>query len=125
MMGELMLRLPSSDPTAAEARFGHAAATARKQRAKLWELRAATSLARLWREQHRSGEVHDLLTPSIASSLRALGQRIYKRPEQYFERPLPAPSRTTQSQTSQVNSAHEHGSWPSTWTEFRRFSVVA
>src|SRR3981081_1602957 len=51
MMGELMLRLPRSDPTAAEARFGHAAATARQQGAKLWELRAATRLARFWREQ--------------------------------------------------------------------------
>ena len=63
MMGELMLRLPRSDPTAAEARFGHAAATARQQGAKLWELRAATRLARLWREQGRRDEAHDLLSP--------------------------------------------------------------
>jgi len=63
MMGELMLRLPRSDPTAAEARFGHAAATARQQGAKLWELRAATCLARYWREQGRRGEAHGLLTP--------------------------------------------------------------
>ncbi|MEH2503918.1 putative ATPase/class 3 adenylate cyclase [Bradyrhizobium sp. AZCC 1578] len=62
IMGELMLRLPKPDPISAEARFGHAAATARRQGAKLWELRAATCLARLWREQGRRGEAHDLLS---------------------------------------------------------------
>jgi predicted ATPase len=61
MAGELMLRLPKSDPAAAEARFQQAAAIARQQGAKLWELRAATRLARLWREQARRGEAHDLL----------------------------------------------------------------
>ncbi|MGY3037703.1 putative ATPase/class 3 adenylate cyclase [Bradyrhizobium sp. USDA 4354] len=60
--GELMLRLPRPDPTTAEARFGHAAATARQQGAKLWELRSATRRAGLWREQHRCGDAHDLLT---------------------------------------------------------------
>jgi predicted ATPase len=60
--GELILRLPKADPAAAEARFGHAAETARQQGAKLWELRAATRLARYWREQRRRGEAHDLLT---------------------------------------------------------------
>ncbi|SDH76780.1 Predicted ATPase [Bradyrhizobium sp. Rc2d] len=61
--GELMLRLPRPDPTAAEAQFGHAAATAHQQGAKLWELRAATCLARLWIEQRRRDEAHDLLSP--------------------------------------------------------------
>jgi predicted ATPase len=63
MMGELMQRLPKPDPIAADARFGHAAATARQQGAKLWELRAATCLARLWKEQGRRGEAHELLSP--------------------------------------------------------------
>jgi predicted ATPase len=58
-----MLRLPKPDPIPAEAQFGHAAAIARRQGAKLWELRAATCLARLWREQGRRGEAHDLLSP--------------------------------------------------------------
>ena len=31
--------------------------------AHLWELRAATSLARLWRDQGRRAEAHDLLAP--------------------------------------------------------------
>ncbi|MCP3395529.1 AAA family ATPase [Bradyrhizobium sp. CCGB12] len=63
MMGELMLRLPRPDPIAVETRFEHAAATARRQGAKLWELRAATRLAQFWREQGRRGEAHDLLSP--------------------------------------------------------------
>uniref|UniRef100_UPI0005632AC0 AAA family ATPase n=1 Tax=Bradyrhizobium sp. WSM1743 TaxID=318996 RepID=UPI0005632AC0 len=73
MKGELILRQPSSDSSAAEARFGHAAATARKQRAKLWELRAATCLARLWREQDRPGEAHDLLTPLYGQFTEGFG----------------------------------------------------
>jgi len=37
---------------------------AREQEAKLWELRAAASLARLWRDQGRRGEALDLLAPT-------------------------------------------------------------
>jgi predicted ATPase len=36
---------------------------ARRQGATLWELRAATSLARLWCAQGKSTEAHDLLGP--------------------------------------------------------------
>jgi predicted ATPase/class 3 adenylate cyclase len=73
LMGELMLLLPRSDPTAAEARFAHAAATARQQGAKLWELRATTRLARLWREQGRRGEAHDLLSPLYSQFTEGFG----------------------------------------------------
>lgn len=34
-----------------------------RQQARSWELRAATSLARLWRDQGKRGEAHDLLAP--------------------------------------------------------------
>ena len=37
--------------------------TAQSQHAKSLELRAATSLARLWRDQGKSAEAHDLLAP--------------------------------------------------------------
>jgi predicted ATPase len=37
--------------------------SARQQRTKLWELRAATSLARLWAEQRKRAQAHDLLAP--------------------------------------------------------------
>jgi predicted ATPase len=36
---------------------------AQDQRAKLWELRAATSLARLWRDQGKRAEACNLLAP--------------------------------------------------------------
>jgi predicted ATPase len=38
-------------------------AVARRQRAKTLELRAATSLARLWRDQGKRAEARDLLAP--------------------------------------------------------------
>jgi predicted ATPase len=48
---------------AAEAQFTKAIDIARRQGAKLWELRAATGLARLWRDQGRCMEARDLLAP--------------------------------------------------------------
>ena len=48
---------------AAEASLHQAIAVARRQSAKLWELRAATSLARLWRDQGKRTEARDLLAP--------------------------------------------------------------
>ncbi len=36
---------------------------AEKQQAKSWELRAATSLARLWQQQGKTGDARDLLAP--------------------------------------------------------------
>jgi predicted ATPase len=48
---------------AAEQLYRKALNTAQGQEAKLWELRAATSLAQLWREHGRRGEAHDLLAP--------------------------------------------------------------
>lgn len=73
IMGELMLQLPKPDPIAAEAQFGQAAATARQQGAKLWELRAATRLARLWNEQGRHDEAHDLVIPLYSQFTEGFG----------------------------------------------------
>jgi predicted ATPase len=61
--GEALLRWREFDPTEAEACFRKALAVAQAQQAKLWELRAATSLARLWRDQGKCGEARDLLAP--------------------------------------------------------------
>ena len=36
---------------------------ARRQQAKSWELRAATSLSRLWQQQGKQAEAHELLAP--------------------------------------------------------------
>jgi predicted ATPase len=61
--GELTGRLPYLDPAKAEDSFRTALAIAREQGTRGYELRAATSLARLWREQGRQGEARDLLAP--------------------------------------------------------------
>jgi predicted ATPase len=60
---ELALMLPEPDAAKAEGFFERALAVARKQQAKSWELRAAMSMARLWRDQGKSDEARDLLAP--------------------------------------------------------------
>jgi class 3 adenylate cyclase/predicted ATPase len=61
--GELTLMSPEADAAKAEAYFSRALAVAREQQAKSWELRAATSMARLWRDQGKRRQAHDLLAP--------------------------------------------------------------
>jgi predicted ATPase len=51
------------DVATAEAQFIKAIGIARSQGARHWELRAATSLARLWGDQGRHAEARDLLAP--------------------------------------------------------------
>jgi predicted ATPase len=63
LRGELTARLPYSDPAQAEDSFRTALAIAREQGTRGYELRAATSLARLWGKQGRRGEARDLLAP--------------------------------------------------------------
>jgi len=54
------------DFVGAQAEFLKAIDIARGQSAKLWELRAAISLARLWRDQGRYADAHHLLSPIYA-----------------------------------------------------------
>jgi class 3 adenylate cyclase/predicted ATPase len=61
--GEIALKSPERDVVKAEAYFERALAVARQQQAKSWELRAAMSLARLWRDQGKVGEALELLAP--------------------------------------------------------------
>ncbi len=55
--------LARDDAAAAEAKFQQALITAHRQHAKSWELRSATSLARLWYDQGRLEEAKDILQP--------------------------------------------------------------
>jgi predicted ATPase len=61
--GEIALLSPEPDAAKAEAYFERALAIARAQQAKSWELRAAMSMARLWRAQGKRHEARDLLAP--------------------------------------------------------------
>jgi predicted ATPase len=61
--GEIALMASEPDPTQAEAYFKHALDIARQQQAKSWELRAAMSMARLWRDQGKRVEDRELLAP--------------------------------------------------------------
>jgi predicted ATPase len=61
--GEIALKSPEPDAVKAEAYFERALAVARQQQAKSWELRAAISMARLWRDQGKRDEARDLLAP--------------------------------------------------------------
>ena len=61
--GELLLARPTPDPRTVEHCLVEALETARRQRAKTWELRAAVTLARLWRDEGKRIRARDLLAP--------------------------------------------------------------
>ena len=61
--GDIALMSPAADAAKAESYFDHALAVARQQQAKSWELRAAMSMARLWRDQGKRDEARELLAP--------------------------------------------------------------
>ena len=59
--GEIALLGPEPDLSKAEMYFERALAVAREQQAKSWELRAALSLARLWRDRGERVKARELL----------------------------------------------------------------
>jgi class 3 adenylate cyclase/predicted ATPase len=61
--GEIALKTPKPLAARAQAYFERALAIARKQQAKSWELRAAMSLARFWRDQGKIEQARELLAP--------------------------------------------------------------
>src|SRR4029077_17105332 len=61
--GDIALLSPEPDAAKAEVYFERALAVARNQQAKSWELRAAMSMARLWRDQGKVQQAHELLAP--------------------------------------------------------------
>jgi len=73
LKGELLLALPEGKQAEAEACFQQALTTARRQRAKSWELRAAMSLARLWQCQGKRAEARELLAPVYAWFTEGVG----------------------------------------------------
>ena len=61
--GEIALKSSEQDSAKAETYFERALTIARQQQAKSWELRAAMSLARLWRDQGKVQQARKLLAP--------------------------------------------------------------
>ena len=74
--GQVALMTPNPDAAKAEAYFKRALEVARQQQAKSWELRAAMSMARLWRDQGKRKEAVDLLVRCTAGSQKALTRAI-------------------------------------------------
>jgi predicted ATPase len=62
--GEVTLKSPEPDTVNAQCYFGRALEVARSQQAKSWELRAAMSLASLWRDQGKLQQARELLAPA-------------------------------------------------------------
>jgi predicted ATPase len=63
LQGELLLRQTIPDEAQAETCGHQALDIARHQQTKSWELRAATSLARLWQQQGKRAQARELLAP--------------------------------------------------------------
>jgi class 3 adenylate cyclase/predicted ATPase len=61
--GEIALLSPEPDAARSEKYFGRAITVAREQQARSLELRAAMSMARLWRDQGKRDEARELLAP--------------------------------------------------------------
>jgi class 3 adenylate cyclase/predicted ATPase len=70
--GEIALKLPQLGSSQAEAYFERALAIARAQQAKSWELRAAMSVARFWRDQGMGEKAKALLAPICGSFTEGL-----------------------------------------------------
>ncbi|MCK1755350.1 AAA family ATPase [Bradyrhizobium sp. 137] len=78
LRAEALLASSPSDSVEAEASLRHALAVAREQEARFWELRAATSLARLWRDHDKRIEARDLLAPIYGSFTEGFDTRYLK-----------------------------------------------
>nr|WP_244560074.1 hypothetical protein [Ensifer aridi] len=65
LKGELIYSSSECDPAEIEACFRRALNVARVQEAKMWELRSAVSLARLWRAQGHGAQPCKLLEPLL------------------------------------------------------------
>jgi predicted ATPase len=83
--GEISLVSPTADAANARAHFERALAISREQNAKSWELRAATSLARLWADQGERQRARDLLAPVYGWFIEGFDTLDLKRAKTLFE----------------------------------------
>jgi len=83
--GEIALKSPESDLAKAQEYFERALAVARQQQAKSWELRAAMSLARLWRDQGKVQQARELLAPVYGWFTEGFDTRDLKEAKQLLD----------------------------------------
>jgi predicted ATPase len=76
---------PEPDTAKAETYFERALVVARHQQAKSWELRAAMSVARLWRDQGKREEARDLLAPVYGWFTEGFDTRDLKEAKKLFD----------------------------------------
>ena len=81
MLLAVALKLPEPDAAKAEAYFQRALRLARRRQAKSWELRAATSLAHLWRDQGKVQQARELLAPVYRWFTEGFDTRDYSLPD--------------------------------------------
>ena len=84
LKGELLLQLSADHAATAETCFQQALEVSRHQQAKSWELRAATSLARLRQQQGKCQDAYDCLPQSTTGLQRGLTRPTCKRPGRYW-----------------------------------------
>ena len=77
--------LATGDAAAAEASYREAIAIAQRQSAKLWELRSAMSLARLWCDQGKRAAGRDLLAPVYGWFTEGFGTRVLQQAKALLE----------------------------------------
>jgi class 3 adenylate cyclase/predicted ATPase len=78
LRAEILLDMDGNAVEEAEALFGQSLEIARRQEAKTFELRAATSLARLWQRQGKRAAARALLAPVYAWFTEGFGTRDLK-----------------------------------------------
>jgi predicted ATPase len=84
--GEIALLSPDFDVAKAEVCFERALAVAREQQAKSWELRAAMSMARLWRDQGKWQQARELLAPVYGRFTKGFDTRDLKEAKVLLDR---------------------------------------
>jgi predicted ATPase len=83
--GEIALMSREPDGEKGEAYFERALAVARQQQAKSWELRAAMSLARLWRDQGKVSKARELSAPVYSWFTEGFDTRDLKEAKELLE----------------------------------------
>ena len=81
----LLLAKDNPDPEAAQIALESALEVARSQEAKTWELRAATDLACLWRDQGKKNAARDLLAPIYEWFTEGLGVPVLQEAKEVLD----------------------------------------